>query len=67
MQRWKHRGWESRDETQRERAGPELQSMSSLALVVKLVVQELKCKHDSGLMGVAHSAIVCVCRREGLH
>lgn len=52
---------------QRERAGPELQSTSSLALVVKLVVQKLKWKHDSGLMGVAHSTIVCVCGREGLH
>lgn len=52
---------------QRERAGPELQSTSSLVLVVKLVVQKLKWKHDSGLMRVAHSTIVCVCGREGLH
>lgn len=40
-------------EAQRQRAGPELQGTSSLALVVTPLAQKPKCKHDSGLMGVA--------------
>lgn len=54
-------------ETQRqgERAGPELQSMSFLALVVKLLAQKPKSKHDSGPTGLPQWPLCG--RREGLH